>query len=476
MSDSPYMFDMNQNSDQRSVRLYNAGIVDDAADDVAWALRTLAAHREHYLLYQNYLRGNHRLTFASAEYRQAFALLLKGLHVNICPAVVGALTDRLKVEGFTALDGTEAAGQAAWDLWESSRMAALHNRIHKEAIALGDAYMLVWPDTEGRVRFYPHSGLTMCHDHDDEEPEVITKAAKLWADGKRFRLNLYYPDRIEKYRTMSDNTGTTTAKQFERFSPEGEPGSDEVDNPYGRVPVFHFPFDSDTHAHGNAELRDVVPIQDALNKTMHDLIVAGEFAAFPQRVLLGVEAPVNEDGTPASMFQAGITRIMTVGNPEAKAVSFPPADLEKYQAVKAGFYQDIAAIKGIPMHFFHMSGDFPSGESLKVAESRLVNRVEDTQVDFGDTWADVIAFGLEVQGTASTPLRTVWQDAYSRNERSEAETVAVKVRDVGISTAQGWRELRYSPEEIATMEQELEMEQSTAAESFSRSFDRGLAE
>lgn len=467
MSNGPFLFDINQNSEQRSTRLVSTLATDDSDSDIAWALRALAHHRDDYKLYQDYLRGNHRLSFASAEYRQAFANLLKGLHVNVCPAVVGALTDRLKVEGFEALDGTETAGQAAWDLWQTARMAAIHNRVHREAIALGDAYILVWPDKEGRGRFYPHSGLTMVHDHDDEEPEVITKAAKLWAADKRFRLNLYYPDRIEKYQTTSDNTGTTTPRQFERLKEDGE-----VRNPYGRVPVFHFPFDSDTHAHGNAELRDIVPIQDALNKTMHDLIVAGEFGAFPQRVLLGVEAPVNEDGSPASTFQAGITRIMTVGNPDAKAVSFPPADLEKYQAVKAGFYQDIAAIKGIPLHYFHMSGDFPSGESLKVAESRIVSRVEDTQVDFGDTWADVIAFGLEVQGADSTPLRTVWQDAYSRNERSEAETVAIKIRDVGISKAQGWRELRYSPDEIATMEQEKEVETEAAAANFTRAFDQ----
>jgi hypothetical protein len=469
MSDSPFYFDINQNAeDVVPVRRVTLTLMTaDQADDITWALNAFTHHRDDYTLYRDYLRGDHRLSFASSEYRKAFAALLKGLHVNICPAVVGALTDRLKVSGFTARDN-EAAGQAAWDLWEDSRMAAIHNRIHREAIALGDAYMLVWPDQSGRVRFYPHSGLTMVHDHDAEEPEVITKAAKLWKDGKRYRLNLYYPDRIEKYQTARDSTLTTAleAKQFESMD-------EDVDNPYGRVPVFHFPFDSDTHAHGNAELRDIVPIQDALNKTMHDMIVAGEFAAFPQRVLIGVEAAVHDDGSPASSFQAGLTRVMTLANPEAKASSFPAADLEKYQAVKAGFYQDIAVVKGIPMHYFHMGGDFPSGESLKTAEARLVKRVEDTQVDFGDTWSDLMAFALVVDRRGQDmQLQTVWDDPASRNERSEADTALIK-KEIGVSEKQLLKELGYTPDEITEMEIDRETETAAATARFGRAFDSG---
>ena len=449
-------------------RIYNAGITADETD-VAWALRSLADRRTEYQLYHDYLRGNHRLAFASSEYRAAFAALLTGLHVNICPAVVGALTDRLKVEGFTALDGGEQAGQDAWALWEGARLGGTHNRVHKEAIASGDAYLLVWPDASGRARFYPHTGLTMTHEHDAEEPDVITKAAKLWKDGKRYRLNLYYPDRIEKYRTMADTSGATVAA-FGRYD-DGD--GDDIRNDFGRVPVFHFPFDSDTHAHGTAELRDIVPIQDSLNKAMHDLMVACEVVAFPQRLIIGVEEPVNDDGSPAALFQAGITRIMTVANPEAKAVTFPAADIEKYQSVKTGLYQDIAAIKGIPIHYFHLGGDFPSGESLKVAESRLVSRVDDTQVDFGDVWADALAFALRVENGTETQLRTVWADAASRNERSEAETVAIMVRDVGISQKEGWRRLRFSGDEIATMEAEKEMETTTTAAAFGQAFDAG---
>jgi len=286
---------------------------------------------------------------------------------------------------------------------------------------------------------------------------------------KRYRLNLYYADRIEKYRTMADTSGATVAA-FGRYD-DGD--GDEIRNDFGRVPVFHFPFDSDTHSHGTAELRDIVPIQDSLNKAMHDLMVACEVVAFPQRLIIGVEEPVNDDGSPAALFQAGITRIMTVANPEAKAVTFPAADIEKYQSVKTGLYQDIAAIKGIPIHYFHLGGDFPSGESLKVAESRLVSRVEDTQVDFGDVWADVLAFALRVENGSDTQLRTVWADAASRNERSEAETVAIMVRDVGISQKEGWRRLRFSGDEIATMEAEKELETTTPASAFGQAFDAG---
>jgi hypothetical protein len=42
---------------------------------------------------------------------------------------------------------------------------------------------------------------------------------------------------------------------------------------------------------GTSDLRVSIPLTNAINKQVLDMMVASEFAAFPQRVLIGVELP-----------------------------------------------------------------------------------------------------------------------------------------------------------------------------------------
>jgi hypothetical protein len=414
-----------------------------ATDDIAWALNTLASKKFEHQLYHAYLRGEHRLTYATKDYREAFKLLLEGLRCNVCPAVVSALTDRLDIKDFTVNGTTD---QASWDTWEQARMAAVANRTHKEAIACGDAFINVWPDVKGIAQPYVHSVLEVCHRVDPERRNIITLAAKLWRDGKRYRLTLYYPDRLERYVTKSDiQSGTTLMPSSFTFY-TGDTSGYEVENTYNRVPMFHFAFDSDTYGRGNAELRDVIPVQDALNKALADQVVAEEFAAFPQRYMMGVE--LDDD----AQVLAGIQRILSVAAPDAKAGSFPATDLKQYQTVIEGYYQALCVMKGIPPHYFHMGGDFPSGEALRTAEARLVKRVIDTQLDFGDVWAQVVAFMQQVNtGRLVDNVVTTWMSAQSRAETEEITNIATKVKDLGVTVEQGQRELGYTDMQIAAM-------------------------
>lgn len=437
-------------------------------DAIGWALKRLAARQKDYKIYKDYYDGDHRLVFATSEYRQAFKTLLEGLRANLCPSVVWALTDRLEVTGFAPHrnDTNTAAADAAWSLWQDNNLSDLENRLHDTAVAQGDAYLLVWPDDTGLPRFYLHDGLEVCHEHDHEKPEIITRAAKLWkeADSKRWRLNLYYPDRIEKYRTRDANPANLQANSFETYEVPGEAWP--VDNPYNMVPIFHFPFMPDSHDHGRSELADVIPLQDALNKQLCDLVVASEFGAYFQRWAVGLEGEEDEQGNPKPLpFQAGIDRILTIPNPDAKFGQFTATDLANYTTTIDAWCSLIARIKGIPLHYFHMVGDFPSGESQKTAESRVVKRVEKTQRTFGASWAQALSFAVQVrppgddvegrpQALTNVHITTVWENPATRVEAEEIELIATKREKLQISQAQAWREAGYSEEEIAAMQRE----------------------
>src|SRR5205814_6300966 len=130
-------------------------------------------------------------------------------------------------------------------------------------------------------------------------------------------------------------------------------------------------------------------------------------------------------------------------------------------------------IKGIPRHTLLMSGDFPSGESLKTAEAPLVARAQDTQIDFGDVWEEAVAFAILVaNGTPDAHLTAVWAPAESRAEKDHTETVAIRRERIGISQRQAWRELDYSEDEIERMEADKETESVSAVSAFDRALNR----
>lgn len=453
---------------------------DTERQDIAWALATLAARRDRYVLYHDYLHGDHRLTFATKGYREAFRALLAGLRCNICPRVVHALTDRLKIVGFEGQDvagattgpGTAADTRddaaAAWELWQSARLDRAENRILTEAVATGDAYLMVWPDPDDETlpRFHPHSADSVALRYDTERPGRILLAAKLWPDGGRYRLNLYYPERVLRYRSGRDNpSGVPDAKAFALLPDEGEQG-----NPYGRVPFFHFAFDAGMGQLGRGELHDVIPLQDALNKELCDLIVASEFGAFRQKYAIGVSADEDDDAA----VQLGISRLMTVANADVKLGEFSATDLRPYLDTINAFFVLAAQIKGIPLYTLTMSGTVPSGEALKTLESPLVARVEDTQTDFGDVWEDALAFGLRIAGTVEdAQIVALWQPAASRADGDQVALVAKKVQETALPVAQAWKELGYDEGEIAEFAKQNADERQAATQATAQAFNAG---
>lgn len=469
-------------------------------DDLTWALRTISERRDSYFEYQAYYMGAHRLAFSTEGYRRAFATMVARLKANICPAVISAFADKLSVVGFTphtgmvagdtsavAADKTEA--DQAWALWEDSDLATLADEVHDDALVNGDGYVIVWPDAEGTARFYSADAACMAIRYDTERREVVEVAAKIWQSGKRWRLTLYYPDRLEKYITRKETKNSAifpnSPREFEPYQADGDVAW-PLPNPYGLVPVFHFAPAGRLGSVGLSELGDVLPLQDALNKALADLIVAEEFGAYVQRYATGVEKEQRFNTTSGEYeeaelpFKVGIDRILTVASDTARFGQFNPTDLSKFIAVVDSHFALVGRVKGIPQHYFYMmSGNFPSGESQSVAEGRLVKRAERLHRRFGGVWARALAFALRINGVGDGRLafRTKWQSAEPRSA-ADAVTNYKTAIDAGMPAhTAAQRYLDMSDEEIDAMIEQKDAESQQAAETaqvaFSRAMDRG---
>jgi hypothetical protein len=457
-------------------------------DDLKWAIAQFQGNKRlaQIQLFANYYDGNQPLAFATAKFRSTFGHLFKDFADNLCPAVVDSLSDRLKIQGWKSSARTstkevtpsdepgipnrvwlkvdDPIADAADELWEDNKMGSRAATIHREALKTGNSYLLVWPGADMEAEFWPHTALEMVVDYDPNALGVISRAAKIWwlPREKRWRLNVYLVDRIEKYITRQQSSNGIPSNHTQWGPTTGDSGGSIVNNPYGRVPVFHFA-NKACYQDGYSELRDVVPVQDALNKAVMDMMIAMEFASFKQRYVIGMEVEVDEEtGEPSdqNVKQYGVDRLLTFGGTkdEVAVGQFDSTDLQQFLQVQDKFRAECARISGTPLHYFLITtGDFPSGEAIKSAEGRFVGKIEDRQEDWGPIWADAMLFGMQMEEVIpeDTELESLWKDASPRSDSELADT-AVKKKTLGVSRFQTLKELGYDDEEIQTMLEEAD--------------------
>jgi hypothetical protein len=474
--------------------------------DLELAIQNLRANAARYDKPERYYRGDHDLSFATEKFENAFGSLFREFALNLCPAIVDAVRDKLKITGFSIgpqaslpasvvpdADNTIANSNSTFDprptktvspspplpasasalhaaldsIWFANRLDLTAEEIHLEALKLGDAYAIVWPDSSGGVTIYPQRARSCTVIYDDEIPGQMRFAAKYWRDRDCLvRLNLLYPDRIEKY--ISRNKSDLSLPDFREFLPVGDRTgfmsdylsgdtdtgeSSTVPNPYGMIPLFHFSNTCEIGTFGKSELQQAIPIQNGLNKSVLDMLVAMEFSAFRQRWVTGLEVeydPTTGEAIPP--FKVGCDRLWLASNPQVSFGDFNTTDLDQFLKVKDSFRVDIASVTGTPLHYFLQNiRGFASGEALGRSEARFLSKVRDRQRAFGQTWAACLSFALEVAGFApGILLRPQWEDPAPMAQREFLENLILK-KKLGISTQQALQEAGYAPTDISQM-------------------------
>lgn len=449
--------------------------------DITAALGSLTVRQKRYEHYDAYYRGDHRLQFATDSFRQAFGHMFKSMSYNRCRSVVDAYSDRLNVTGWETPNIEEGAddvlGQAAMDIWTRNKMHKRQGELFTEAFRAGDAYLIVWPDDDGRARLDVNRGHLIEPVYDDERPERLLYAVKCWRvltgpNAGRWRVTVYEPDVITRWITL--NAKDERPSKADALTPYEDDSPPEVANEYGIVPVFPLPNDAPTGGLGASELVDVIPLQDGMNKSLNDMLITAEYHAYPQRWATGVGPVVNpQTGDDEEQFKPGADRVWAVMEDAARFGQFDPADLAAFVAVQDSWDHKISNVSRVPIHWLGMQGEFPSGESLKTAEGPFVSKLKDRQVAFGDVLGDAMAFAMLIeQGAPDVDCQPIWQSAESRSDLEALQQAAMK-KALGVPDVQIWAELGYTQDEIAEFTAAKEAAAQRQAELFAQSFDRG---
>lgn len=433
-------------------------------DNVRTALEVLLSGQNDYKTAEAYYEGDVPEVFANARLRRSLKIAGEDYRVNFARTIVDAVLNRMEINA--VIGTTQDANAVINRVWEQNDMGLEADEIHRRALEYGDCYAIVWPDEDGELQISYNSPLTTAIIYDQENPRKKNFAAKMWRykddDGtKTTRLNLYFPDRIEKYRSTTEYVSEGT--QFTRF--------DTVDNPFGEVPVFHF---RTSRPYGRPEHKDAYPLQDAINKLVITHMYTVDYQGAPQRYALANagQAPEVDDFEEgdterenASALQSGpgelwyLQGINEVGQ-------FEPADPDVFLKPVRDFVRSMASLTNTPLHYFERTGNVPSGEALRVAEAPLLKKVADRQQSFSAAWRDMFRFILRVEGV-NADVQVKWA-AVESLDSLDAWDVMLKKRNAGVPMRQVFLEAGYDDEIIDQMFEWIKDETSEMGSQYQR--------
>jgi len=414
--------------------------------DIKLALEHILTRRDSYKHAESYYEGHQPEVFLDQRWYRLFKNPSLDFRFNFSKTVVDSVLNRLEINQVLT---TSTEAQAYIDqIWEQTDLKLDINEIHRNALVYGDCYAIVWPDANGNLAIDYNSPLTTVVIYDQENPRIKSFAAKMWQytelDGRKtIKLNLYYPDRIEKYAGMGEieNMTAGNGNQFALI--------ETVPNPWGECPVFHF---RTYKQYGKPEHADAYGPQDAINKLIATHMLSVDYQGAPQRYALsngGVSAELDDfaddanarenlgalkNGPGELWYLQGVTQVG----------QFEAANPETFTKPVTEFVNAMAAITSTPTHYFVKGSYIPSGQALRVAEAPLFKKVLNRQLAFGSTWRDLFKFMFKVEGIVAE-IEIKWHNPESIDSLENWD-IAVRKKSVGMPLEQILVELGYDPQ------------------------------
>lgn len=420
------------------------------SDDLIELLQKLSAHAVEYRENDLYYAGQQPLAFLSPESKAALSNRFGRIASNIPRLAVNSIAERLRVTGFV---GTA-------DVWSEFIRCDLDQWsgvVHREALALGQSFVIVWVDADGQPLVTVESAHHVAVKRDPATRQVVV-AVKRYTTETETHAYVFYADHVEHWVAKSPSAGNA-----------GFVLTETIANPLGVVPVVPFTnSDRLLDFDGHSEMDDLKPLVDGLNKTLADLAVAQEFTARPRRWATGielVERPVldddgnpvlDDDGEPVTDTVNPIPegdRAMVSENKDARFGQLEGASLAGYENAVKIWLGQIQAVSSLPGHLIGILVDSPtSADALRASESSLTARAEQKQQTFGKAWESVGRLIIAVRDSvdpATVSVRVQWADASTRSTAQESDS-AQKLFGSGILSRTGvLKRLGYSDDEIA---------------------------
>jgi len=315
---------------------------------------------ENYTIYDQYYNGDHDVTKSIPPKVLASLTSELGTIVNYCPLVVNSAVDYIMGGGVNLEAADKIAEEALLEIYEKNGL--LDEEMMKTGTIMGkkgDVYLklFVTDDSEIKVRVL-RPEIVFPRYATDDYMELRYVAIKWFEDADdfiegdagRWHAQVFRPDVIDFYVLEADQD--TEATQWTHVASEN--------NPLGFIPIVHIKNTIDDLEFGVSDLQVMTDLQDALNKTVTDMLLTMDQTAFQRGVIFGAQSP---DGDQLAMEPGAW---IEYANSDGEVTVIEPGDITAFLDAIDSIVEQIATVTNLPNLVTSKSGAAPeSGFALR---------------------------------------------------------------------------------------------------------------
>lgn len=405
---------------------------------------------------------------------------------ELAAIVIRTLNNRIKLASISVGDSLQEAFDTVWKV---NLFQSWYRQLQYETLKYGDYYVEVWPvagdltpdgeavtvDTVTLTLKNPKS-TRMIYDPIDQRTALYVVSR--WKEGKRWYADLTYPERVEHWRTLADNTEGNDPKDWQRYEPEIRVATTDgyalesvpdVETHDLGIPVIHF----------RTELPYGVPVhksaygpQNAIAKMLVTLVATLDQQGWPTRVALVDPVAVldqNSDSpdwpddtnstneqikaTPSSSLRSGPGMLQVLTGIK-NVLSLDAADPTIFTGPAESMMDMLSVISGTPLYALKPGGEQPSGRARELADAPLKAKEEATkellEVSLESLAKQILAMlnkessEIEIQWAPSVMASGVddWTEVDAKVKSGVPISVALEEAGYDSDTVTGWLEER----------------------------------
>lgn len=398
-------------------------------------LTILARDQERLTVLDEYVRGEHQDPYMPAQADAEYRLLAKRCVNNWMPLLISTPAQSLYVDAFrkgdVKSDPTNPSKPASidspeWDHWKRSRLDARQIAVHRGALKHGHSFTLTEKVPGKGVRTKGLSAMRTAAVFEDaandDTPYAALTVTRLPHGDTKGKARMF--DGLLEYAV------TFTSLSSE---PEVTIGATKRHGA-SECPITRFAAAVDLEGRTVGVVEPMMSLQDRINQTIFDLLVAQTYGSFKVRTVTGMAPPLQRDpetgepildehGNPQPIpVNHNAKRIMFAEDPEVKFGSLDETPLSGYIESVDMSVRHLSAISQTPPHYLLGQIANLSADALNAAETALQRKIAEFRQSFGESWERVFRLAGEMLGTASADDfhgEVVWRDM---EQKSMAQT------------------------------------------------------
>lgn len=422
-------------------------------DNVKLALATLTRDKPRLQICDEYHKGIHADPYMPDSAGEEYRLLAERATTNWLSLIVDATAQALIVDNFQrhteSGDPDEEGSKRDWGHWQRSRLDAGQSPIIRGAVTFGHSFVLTEKDLAGNPvsrGISPLRTVTMYEDPTlDSDPAFAIyirrnptgdQAGLIWAWDARFKYVFQYEN-------------------------GGEVGALLLRAPHGakRCPVTRIPCYTDLEGNTTGLIEPLIEIQDRINQSVFDLLVAQSYTSFEVRTVTGQAPPLkmvldpdtglrmpelDAEGNPIpDTLVVNAQRWIYSENPDAKFGHLPAGDLRSIiEAIELG-QRHLSAIAQVPPHYMLGQISNVNAEGLNAAAVQLARKNGEIATNIGEGFERMFRVAAEMRGESVRDGdfgEVKWRDLQNASIAQTADALN-KFKDLGVPVRGLWRRI-----------------------------------